>query len=542
MGKKKFIDKKKSATFQLFARDSSDPNYADEPGSDRVFVRVDNNPYSVDLLSDENHDEVSNQAEDPNSIYADAPEDVEDDDEDVGGGLGRQTGLKSSSAPFSEHVRKEILELGFPDDGYNYLLHMREIRNTGGGSAYYQNPKAKIDQLPLDVKAYDASRVPIPKVDENSDERSIYNVASQAVGVRVQRVVDPEVTALLDDDDMSRFGSDVEDLEEDFIVRANLREEGEDVIIEKKLDVDEFGVSSKELNISKTCGLHENVADFNGVDEARNHFLKTEGESVGEKPRVRRLLDEQFDLLECQEYASDSDDDYCGSIAEEDEALAEKLNYHTLKDHALDDSELDGKYRAPADLLHDNERPQSKEMLDSAAHVIRRCVEYGEKYANEDDEVKDDMFMQESSDESEAWDCETIITTYSNLDNHPGKIEAETIRKKKLAATVAGALSNGTNVISLGGKQKLPVDFLPHTRKANMEKVKVTGGLTLEQQKRKPHGQETKEEKKERKSAVKEGRREARRVKKEMKGIYRSEAQRAQGVAATSGPSSIHLM
>lgn len=43
-------------------------------------------------------------------------------------------------------------------------------------------------------------------------------------------------------------------------------------------------------------------------------------------------------------------------------------------------------------------------------------------------------------------------------------------------------------------------------------------------------------------AAVKEERREARRMKKEMKGLYRCEAQRAQKVAAVSGPSSIHLM
>lgn len=41
---------------------------------------------------------------------------------------------------------------------------------------------------------------------------------------------------------------------------------------------------------------------------------------------------------------------------------------------------------------------------------------------------------------------------------------------------------------------------------------------------------------------MKEERREARRVKKEMKGLYRCEAQRAQKAAAVSGPSSIHLM
>lgn len=43
-------------------------------------------------------------------------------------------------------------------------------------------------------------------------------------------------------------------------------------------------------------------------------------------------------------------------------------------------------------------------------------------------------------------------------------------------------------------------------------------------------------------SAVKLERREARQVKKEMKGLYKSESNRAQKVAAFTGPSSIHLM
>lgn len=134
--KKKFIDKKKAATFQLLARDSSDPNFDDTPGNDRVFVRVDNNPYSLDTI-DENHD-------DSNSIFADAPED--DDD----GGL--EFNGSTTTASLSEPIRREILELGFPDDGYNYLAHLREIKNTGGGSAFYHNPKFRLDQLQRDVK------------------------------------------------------------------------------------------------------------------------------------------------------------------------------------------------------------------------------------------------------------------------------------------------------------------------------------------------------------------------------------------------------
>ncbi|KAM7515249.1 hypothetical protein LguiA_004832 [Lonicera macranthoides] len=544
MGKKKFIDKKKSATFQLLARDSSDANYEEGPSSDRVFVRIDDNPYSINSFSNEHNDAVSS---DPKSIFADAPDDYDGEDE---GGCGESRGgqiqfpLPSSGLSLPDHIRKEILELGFPDDGYNYLSHLREIKKSGGGSAYYENSKANLD-LPSDVKAYDASRVQIPKLSDASDEKAIYSVASKTVGVRIQRVVDPEVAALLDDSDLSRFGSDIEDLEEDFVVNASLSEEPSHLEPDKKLPlVLELDIKKKERNVSYSYCPNENITRFLGADGVGNHMCNTrEGSVVDEKARVRRPLDEQFDLLELQEYGTDSEDEYVGALDEENEyqdepPLAEKLN-HALKDHVKDDLQLDEKYKAPSDLLQDQEIP--KDSLESAAAVIHRCREYGQKYENEN---QDDVVVieEESSDESEIWDCETIVTTYSNLDNHPGKIDAPTRRKKKLAETVFGVSTLPTQVISLKGKEKLPVDFLPHSKKSGTEKLKEASRFKAELQKRKQHGQESKEEKKERKVAVKEERREARRVKKEMKELYKSEGQHAQKVAAFSGPSSIHLM
>lgn len=140
MGKKKFIDKKKAATFQLLARDSSDPTYDGSLANDRVFVRVDNNnglSTETFAASDEPYRE-----NDPDSIFADAAEEDEGGDVNGFGGGG----------VLPENVRREILELGFPDDGYNYLLHLREIKNAGGGSAFYHNPKFRADLLPHDVK------------------------------------------------------------------------------------------------------------------------------------------------------------------------------------------------------------------------------------------------------------------------------------------------------------------------------------------------------------------------------------------------------
>jgi len=103
------------------ARDSTDPVFTE---SDRVFVRVDNNPLSAD------------------SIFADSPDDPDAEFD---------TEYAEDSGILSDEVRKEILELGFPDDGYNYLTHLREIKNSGGGSNFFSNPKFKLEHV-NDVK------------------------------------------------------------------------------------------------------------------------------------------------------------------------------------------------------------------------------------------------------------------------------------------------------------------------------------------------------------------------------------------------------
>ncbi|XP_077231474.1 low temperature viability protein [Tasmannia lanceolata] len=536
MGKnKKFINKKNSATFQLLARDSSDPNYST---SDRVFVRVDNNSYSSNgflLDGDDNCDDVSNTGhrhnDDPDSVFADAPEDEEVDENPI---------HRNHLLP--DHIRREVLELGLPDDGYNYLLHLREIKNSGGGSSFYHNSKAKLDQLPLDVKAYDASRLPIySALDSDSNTNSIYSVASKTVGVKIQKAVDPDVAAMLDNSDLSQFGSDVEDLEEDFIVRANLLEEEKDKTVDEKSTKEgRSKVIGGEENESTDCSSQ--VQDFDLIDGANLRSHQQGGnEWVNEKPRVRRPLDEQFDLLTLREYDSDTDSDDAGSIASEGEPLAAKIN-PTVKDYLMDEIKLNDKYKVPGDFLHGDQGSSDGKQADFSADIIRKCAEYAEMYSRENKENEELVVVEESSDESEGWDCETIVSTYSNLDNHPGKILAPEKRGKKLTTTVSGALSNSSHVISLRGKEKLPLEFLPHSRRNLVEKEKKLTSLGADQQKRRPHGEESKEEKKERKAAVKEEKREARKAKKELKGLYRGEAQHAQKVAAISGPCSIHLM
>lgn len=99
-------------------------------------------------------------------------------------------------------------------------------------------------------------------------------MASKTVNARLNKVLDPEVAAMLDDNNSSDFGSDVEDLEEDFVVQANHFEgsDGEEHDEDEKLRVQDPPIVSVSTERSSSY-----------VDN--------------EKPRVRRPLDEQFDLV-----------------------------------------------------------------------------------------------------------------------------------------------------------------------------------------------------------------------------------------------------
>lgn len=85
--------------------------------------------------------------------------------------------------------------------------------------------------------------------------------------------------------------------------------------------------------------------------------------------------------------------------------------------------------------------------------VVKKTLELGHR----DSEGEDVTLVVESEEERDEWDCETVVSTYSNLDNHPAKISAP--GKSKLRPNLQG-IEKG-EIIRLSGKQRLPVDYLP---------------------------------------------------------------------------------
>ena len=147
------------------------------------------------------------------------------------------------------------------------------------------------------LQAYDASRLRISEVSDDRSDKYMYSVASETLGVRVQRAVDPEVAALLDDGDLSRFGSDVEDLEEDFVIQANISNDNEGLSAENGLNLDENIESEYVVVDDYSFEEPQIVAGLSSQGGVGYHVTEAKNDSAAEKPRERRLLDEQFDLV-----------------------------------------------------------------------------------------------------------------------------------------------------------------------------------------------------------------------------------------------------
>lgn len=365
MVKKKFIDKKKAATFVLMHRDTED---ADDDVSARVFTRVDAGFGQVPGFSEEDPrtnpdygyetddgEEDEGAAVEESSVFADAEEEggVDCDVKSVRSSrsiVSRSTRRSVSSraahkGPLPEHIRLELVELGFPDDGYDYMQHMRKIGVSGVGGSFVPAARPKPEKLRADVKVFDSSKVPVQLVEEASAKKIIEVVGSSTHRVKrpayVENGLDPEVAALLDDSEGSEFDS-LEELEDDFIVFANNPPEGS---------------TSQEFQAPENATFKKMGFDFQesfpeGDEEEEEFSDEDEGARSAvtiEHNRPSRILDEQFEQLALREY--DDDDDNFDDDDSEVRGHADLSQFDDVLSEFLSDPKVFGdKYMTPAEI------------------------------------------------------------------------------------------------------------------------------------------------------------------------------------------------
>eukprot|EP00903_Cladosiphon_okamuranus_P008978 g8589.t1 len=155
-----------------------------------------------------------------------------------------------------------------------------------------------------------------------------------------------------------------------------------------------------------------------------------------------------------------------------------------------------------------------------------------EEEAEEEDELHDMEHHNEylRDKPAEQWDCETIVSTYSNLDNHPsvlGMGRKPKPRRPSPAAAAADGGSVGRGVgaavrrVALSEKTGLPLGVLPERTFNHTGMVSLVAGKNAGE---KRDTDETAEEKRLRKARIKQSKREKRAQKKSVKVAFTTEA------------------
>jgi protein LTV1 len=233
-----------------------------------------------------------------------------------------------------------------------------------------------------------------------------------------------------------------------------------------------------------------------------------------------------------EEFSTDMDEDEEGEVDEEDspEEREAKLALQVTRLRLG---------LAPSQRLRTQDDEELLEQLAAGAPSGRQAAQEEE----DDDPTELRPIIDAEAHARDRWDCETIVSTYSNLENRPRLLDesAAPRRPPRAGSRAAANVSSAPQVIRLG-KNGLPVDYLPAAAKRAGAGADADADVSENGDETRSMGVasdapwranirrrgETAEERHARKQAVKEGRREARATKKETKRIFKQEAKATQ--------------
>jgi len=173
-------------------------------------------------------------------------------------------------------------------------------------------------------------------------------------------------------------------------------------------------------------------------------------------------------------------------------ARAAAIRAAAAADRAEDDAEGDVEDE-------DDEGPLDLALFGESANLVEKVLELAADFSSEE-EPMEELFLR---DKRPQWDCESIVSTYSNTDNHPALIVEP---------------GNRIRLNKKGFPELKPRFTKEESAKEESAEEEPKQNLGIPRQK-----EETPEEKKQRKKAIKEDRKIRRAQKKELTVAYREE-------------------
>lgn len=300
----------------------------------------------------------------------------------------------------------------FFDDEYDYMQHLRDGSDPNAVHWEYI-PAANMKDKP-DAVVEDSDELPPKKrvtlnlnlpssvfASEFEEDEGLLRKAAPHSGPRPD--LEPDIVAAMDDD----FDHDNPDnvLEDNFMELAMGDEADDD---EEDCDSDFDGSDFDEESYSEDEG-GDRLAPLRGFksgdDDAKSRFTEySMSSSVMRRNDQLTLLDDRFEKF--------------------------YENYDEPEIGALDCEEIEGHVDLSGDLLD-----QCMVELDRDAKEIPYDKKWDEKRIEkilEEDTSDEELVELEVEDPQKKWDCESILSTYSNAYNHPKLIEEQRKKKSKI--------------------------------------------------------------------------------------------------------------
>ncbi|KAI0375462.1 LTV-domain-containing protein [Pilatotrama ljubarskyi] len=199
---------------------------------------------------------------------------------------------------------------------------------------------------------------------------------------------------------------------------ARFKQEQKSAPQEDSSDVDDYSEGGDTVGTLPRLPVIGGKRRRKGTSDASGYSMSSSSMWRNEHLSV---LDERFDQIQLEYEDSDEEEDgEQQSLDDLDEApdlIASREDFESMMDEFLEKYEVvSGKMRAVLP-------GTATEKLDT----IRKAL--GEAKIRDDAEdsgsEEDDILMPlDVDDKKDRWDCETILTTYSNLENHPRLIKA----------------------------------------------------------------------------------------------------------------------
>uniref|UniRef100_A0A671L0F8 Protein LTV1 homolog n=1 Tax=Sinocyclocheilus anshuiensis TaxID=1608454 RepID=A0A671L0F8_9TELE len=387
----------------------------------------------------------------------------------------------------------------FFDDDYNYLQHLREAPQP---AELVSAPRLRRDARPKPAEDEEDANVPVRPAtasiklpssvfaSEFEEEVGLLNKAAPVSGPRLD--MDPDIVAALDED--FDFDDPENMLEDDFIIKANDVMGGDD---DEWEDTDEDDDEDEEQDCDSEGGLSEDEEggrrEFMFADcETKSRFTEYSlTSSVMRRNEQLTLLDDRF-----EKFYEQFDDDEIG---------------------ALDNAELEGYIEPDSKRLEEVikeyfiQKEKECQKPDQLGPAELPSVKEEDEEEDDDEEAEIETMVIEPP--TERWDCETIISTYSNLYNRPKLIQDPPKVKKP---------------IRVSDKTGIPLDVLPKrglTAK-QVERMERINDSDLPRASTQPRSRdESAEERRARKQTIKTERKERRSEKKANKLAFKQEKQ-----------------